>query len=209
VGYPELLRVIEDEADREARELRAAAEREAARVLAEARRAAEADREAVVGRARAEAERAVREAEERHALARDRGLLVERRKLLEGLRSEVATALRAATSPQLDAALLAELLPDVGPGPLEVIVDPGAEDAARRALAALDAGVSARATVRAAPAARGGVTVVSGRLVLDDTFPARLARLWPDLEPELAGVLEASPRTSAAPGGGAGEGEAD
>jgi len=190
VGYPELLRVIEDEAGREEREVRAAAEREAARVLAEARAAADAAREAAIARARSEAERVVREAEERHALARERGLLVERRGVLESLRAEVAQALRAASSPALDAALLAEVLPDAGPGPLEVIVDPGAEDAARRALAALDPDAAARATIRAARAARGGVAIVSGRLVLDDTLPARLDRLWPDLEPELAGILE-------------------
>jgi V/A-type H+-transporting ATPase subunit E len=190
VGYPELLRVIEDEADREEREVRAAAEREAARVISEARRAADAAREAAVARARAEAERVVREAEERHALARERGLLVERRRLLEALRAEVTGALCAASSPALDAALLAEVLPDAGPGPLEVIVDPGAEDAARRSLAALDPAAAARTTVRPAGTARGGVAVVSGRLVLDDTLPARLDRLWPDLEPELAGILE-------------------
>jgi V/A-type H+-transporting ATPase subunit E len=200
VGYAELLRVIEDEAGHEGREVTAAAEREAARLVAEARAAADAARGAVLARARAEAERALREAEERHALTRERGLLVERRALLQALRSDIAAALRAASSPALDAALLAELLPEVGPGPVEVVVDPGAEEAARRTLAALAPAVAARATVRAADAARGGVLVVSGRLVLDDTLPARLERLWADLEPELAGVLEAAPPTPTAPG---------
>ena len=205
MGYPELLRVIEDEADREERVLRAAAEREAAGVLAEARAAADAAREAVVAGARAEAERVVREAEERYTLARERGLLVERRRLLEALRVEVLEVLRAASSPALDAALLAEVLTDVGPGSLEVFVDPGAEDAARRSLAALDPAAAARATVRAAGTARGGVAIISGRLVLDDTLPARLDRLWPDLEPVLAGILEAGPRGSVAPRSGVGE----
>lgn len=190
MGYPELLRVIEEEAGREERELRASAEREAARVLAEAREAAGAARAALLARVRAEAERTVREAEERHGLARERGLLVERRRLLDALAAEVARALPAASSAGLDAALLAEVLPDAGAGPFEVIVDPGAEEAARRALAALDPAAAARATVRAADAPRGGVAVVAGRLVLDDTLPARLARLWPELEPELAALLE-------------------
>jgi V/A-type H+-transporting ATPase subunit E len=190
VGYPELLRVIEEEAGREERDLRAAAEREAARVLAEAREAARSGCEALLARARADAARVLREAEERHGLARERGLLVERRQLLEALAAEVGRALPAAASPALDAALLAEVLPDAGAGPLEVIVDPGAEEAARRALAALDPAAAARATVRAAAAPRGGVAVIAGRLVLDDTLPARLARLWPDLEPELAALLE-------------------
>jgi V/A-type H+-transporting ATPase subunit E len=200
--------VIEEEAGREEREVRAAAEGEAARLVEEARAGAAVAREAVLARARADAERAVREAEERHALARDRALLVERRQLLDGLRVEIAVALRAASTPALDAALLAEVLPEVGEGPLEVIVDPGAEEAARRALAALDAVAAARATVRAAPERRGGVVVIAGRRVLDDSLPARLARIWPDLEPELAGLLEAEPRASSAPRGEAGEEEA-
>lgn len=190
MGYPELLRVIEEEAGREERDLRAAADREATRIVAEAREEARAAREALLARVRAEAERTVREAEERHALARERGLLLERRRLLDVLAAEVARALPAASSPELDAALLAEVLPDAGAGRLEVIVDPGAEDAARRTLEALAPAAAARATVRAAEAPRGGVAVIAGRLVLDDTLPARLARLWPDLEPELAAVLE-------------------
>jgi V/A-type H+-transporting ATPase subunit E len=190
LGYPQLLRVIEEEAGREERALRAAAEREAALVLDEARAAARAAREALIGRAGAEAARTVREEEERHALARERGLLALRRRSLEVLHAETVAALRDASSPALDRALLAELLPEVGPGPLEVIVDPGAEEEARRALAALAPAAAARATVSAAEAPRGGVLVVTGRLVLDDTLPARLERLWPDLEPELAALLE-------------------
>lgn len=190
MGYPELLRLVEEEAGREERAVREAAAREAARVLADARAAAEAAREAVLVRVRAEADALVRAEEERHRLARERGLLVERRRLLGGLRADVLAALAQASSPALDRALLAEVLPEAGPGPLEVIVDPGAEEEARRALAALDAGAAARATVRAAPAPRGGVALASGRLVLDDTLPARLERLWPDLEAELAALLE-------------------
>lgn len=190
MAYPQLLRVIEEEAGREERALRAAAEREAALVLEEARAAARALREEVTARASADAARTVREEEERHALARERGLLALRRRSLERLHAETVAALRERASPALDRALLAELLPEVGPGPLEVIVDPGAEEDARRALAALDPAAAARAAVTAAEAPRGGVVVVTGRIVLDDTLPARLERLWPDLEPELAALLE-------------------
>ncbi|HVI97164.1 MAG TPA: hypothetical protein VM753_24315, partial [Anaeromyxobacter sp.] len=89
----------------------------------------------------------------------------------------------------LDARLLAELLPELGEGPVDVVVDPGAEPAARAALELLAPEVAARARVCAAQAARGGVEVVIGRRVLDDTLPSRLARAWDALEPELAARL--------------------
>jgi len=184
VGYPELLRVLEEEAVREARAVREAGRREAARIVEEAGRAAGAAREAFVARERSEAEGRRRAAIESLALERERTLLFERRKLLEDLRQEIVRRLAAAGSAELDARLLAEVLPEAGDGPLEVIVDPGAEDAARAVLRG-----RAGATVRAAPARRGGVEVVAGRRVLDDTLPARLERAWPDLEGDLAALL--------------------
>jgi len=184
VGYPELLRVLEDEAAREARDLRAAAEREAIRIVEEARREARAAHDALLARERATGEARRRAAIESLALERERALLFERRRLLDDLRAEVVRRLAEAGSPELDARLLAELLPEAGEGPIEVVVDPGREDAARAALAGRPGAV-----VRAAPAARGGVEVVVDRRVLDDTLPARLERAWPDVEAELATLL--------------------
>jgi V/A-type H+-transporting ATPase subunit E len=190
VGYPELLRVLGEEAAREAREVRAAAVQERERILAAARADAAAVREALVARARGEAEARRKTALESIALDRERTLLFERRRLLDELYEEVRRRLAGASSPALDAQLLAEVLPEAGDGPLEVIVDPGAEEATRAALEALSPGIARRATIRAAPAARGGVEVVAGRRVLDDTLPSRLERAWPDVEAELAAILE-------------------
>lgn len=189
MGYPELLRVLGEEAAREARDLRAAAERERERIVAEARATAEAVREAVLVRERAEAGARQRAALEAIAIERDRALLVERRRLLDELRDEALARLAGEGCPALDARLLAEILPDAGEGPLELIVDPGSEAEARRALVALDPAAAARAVVRGAPAARGGVELVAGRRVLDDTLPSRLERAWPVLEAELAELL--------------------
>lgn len=189
MGYPELLRVLEEEAAREAREVRAAADRECARILSEARAAADGARAAVLARVREEAEAHRRAAREAISLERERALLVERRRLLERLRLEALDRLRGAGGPALDAALLAEILPEAGDGPLEVLVDPGAEAEMGRVLAALDPGLAARAVVRAASEARGGVELVAGRRVLDDTLPSRLERAWPVLEAELATLL--------------------
>ena len=190
MGYPELLRVLGEEAAREAREVRAAAVQERERILAAARADAAAVREALVARARGEAEARRKTALESIALDRERTLLFERRRLLDELYEEVRRRLAGASSPALDAQLLAEVLPEAGDGPLEVIVDPGAEEATRAALEALSPGIARRATIRAAPAARGGVEVVAGRRVLDDTLPSRLERAWPDVEAELAAILE-------------------
>ncbi|WP_242341368.1 hypothetical protein [Anaeromyxobacter sp. SG66] len=189
MGYPELLRVLGEEAAREAREVRAAAEREGARIVEEARAAAAAARDSVLARGRVEGAARRRAAHEAVAVERERALLVERRRLLEGLHDEARARLVAEGGAALDAALLAEILPEAGDGPLELVVDPGAEEEARRALAALDAGAAARAVVRAAPEARGGVELVAGRRVLDDTLPSRLERAWPALEAELAELL--------------------
>jgi V/A-type H+-transporting ATPase subunit E len=189
VGYPELLRVLGEEAAREARDVGAAAEREEVRILAEAREAARTAYGALLARERGEREARLRTARESLSLERERVLLVERRRQLDGLRAEILRRLPAAGSPELDARFLAEILPEAGEGPIEVVVDPGAEQAARDALARIAPEVSRRATVRASPAARGGVEVVAGPRVLDDTLPARLELAWPDLEAELAAIL--------------------
>ncbi|BDG06095.1 V-type ATP synthase subunit E family protein [Anaeromyxobacter oryzae] len=189
MGYPELLRVIGEEAAREAEEIRAAGAREAERIRAEARAAAGAASAALLARARAEAAARARLAAEARARERERQLLAVRRRALEALHSDAIAALAGAGTPAIDARLLAEALAEAGAGPVEVVVDPGAEPACRAALERLDPARAAAATVRAAPVARGGVEVVAGRLVLDDTLPSRLARAWPDLEAELAAML--------------------
>ncbi|HET8540299.1 MAG TPA: hypothetical protein VFL83_10555 [Anaeromyxobacter sp.] len=184
MGYAELLRVLEGEAAREAREVRAAGRREAARIVEEASRAAAAARDGLLARERAQAEARRRAALESLALERERALLFERRRLLDELRDEVVRRLPSAAAPELDARLLAEVLAEAGDGPIEVVVDPGREEAARAAL-----GGRPGATVRAAAARRGGVEVVAGRRVLDDTLASRLERAWPELEAELVGLL--------------------
>ncbi len=189
MGYPELIRVLEQEAAREARDVAAAAEREEARILAEAREAARAAFGGLLVREQSAAEARLRSARESFALERDRALLLERRCQLDHLRAEILRRLPAAASPELAARLLGEILPEVGEGPFDVVVDPGAEEAARSALALFSPEASRRATVRASAVARGGVEVVAGRRVLDDTLPSRLERAWPELEAELAALL--------------------
>ena len=193
MSHPALLRILEEEASREAREVRAAAEREAARIVAEARMIAGAAREALLARERASLEARRRAAAESLARDRERALLTERRRHLEALRREVLCRLSRCGCAELDARLIAEVMPEIGDGPVELVVDPGAEDAARAALARLAPEAAPRTAVRAAAAPRGGVEVVTGRRVLDDTLAARLERAWPEIEAELAAQLLGEP----------------
>jgi V/A-type H+-transporting ATPase subunit E len=189
VGYGELLRVLEEEASREVREIREAADRERERIVAEARSAAGAARQALLERERAAAEGRRAAALAAAALERDRTLLVRRRALLDALGAEVASRLPAPAGPGVLARLLPEVLAEAGEGPFQLRVDPGEEEACREILSRLHPELSGRAEIRAAPAPRGGVELLAGRRVLDDTLPARLARAWPALEPELAAIL--------------------
>lgn len=189
MGYGELLRVLGAEASREAREARAAGLREAERIRAEARRAADAARAALRARDAGALDARLRAARGAHATQRERAALAEARASLAAVRAEVERRLPAPAGPEVAERLAAEVLREAGPEPAVLIVDPGEEAAARRALAAAPPELAARTEVRAASAARGGVELVQGRRVLDDTLAARLERAWPALEQELAAEL--------------------
>jgi V/A-type H+-transporting ATPase subunit E len=189
VGYGELLRMLEEEASREAREIREAGARERERILAEARATAEAARAAALAREAAEAAARRKAALEAAALERDRSMLVEQRGILDALRTEVAARLPRPAGRQVLSMLVAETVPEVWDGPVVVVTDPGEEGLVRALLANVAPDLLARAEIRAAAEARGGIEMVCGRRVLDDTLPSRLERAWARLEPELAGIL--------------------
>ncbi|HEY6106978.1 MAG TPA: hypothetical protein VIV59_13420 [Anaeromyxobacteraceae bacterium] len=188
MGYQELLHALEEEVRGEARALGERAREERERILAEARRAAGGARETALARLDADMAAERVRAEARAALEVERNLLAEKRRLLEALRREVLARLPARAGPHA-ARLLAEALGDEPGGPLEVEVDPGQEEAVRALLARDHPGPAARATVRAAASARGGVVVRGERATLDNSLPARLEKAWPDLEGEAAAIL--------------------
>lgn len=189
VGYPELLRVLGDEAVREAAGLRAAGRAEAARIVEAARAAAMEATAALLSRAAEEAGAAVRREADEAAQARARQVLGAQRERLSALRQEVAARLAAAREPGLLARLVGEVISAAPAGPFVLEVDPGDAVAAREALRDGHPEAAGRAEIREAPARRGGVALVSGRLTLDDTLPARLERAWPALEAPLARLL--------------------
>jgi V/A-type H+-transporting ATPase subunit E len=189
VGYQELLRALEEEMRGEARALGEHARAERDRILKEARRAASTSREEALARLDAElaAERA--RAGTRAALEVEWTLLAEKRRLLEALRQEILARLPARVGPEATARLLAEVLADDPGGALDLEVDPGHEEAVRALLARDHPGPAARATVRAAAAARGGVVVRAELMTLDNSLPARVEKAWPDLEGQAAALL--------------------
>lgn len=186
-GYPALFAALSEEVAREAAAIGAAAEAQRDALIAAARQAAAAERDERLARARREAEAARRAALGAEALERERMVFLEQRRQLAALRAAVEDRLLDVADPELLSRLLPELLVELGDGPFTLVVDPGDEDACRRALAGTPE--RARATIAAAPARRGGVTAVMGRRVLDDTLRSRLERAWTALEPELAARL--------------------
>jgi vacuolar-type H+-ATPase subunit E/Vma4 len=118
---------------------------------------------------------------------RDRALLAEGRRQLERLRAEALGRLAAEVTEADLERLVREVLGEAGPVESVLVVDPGSEEAARRVVAAIAPAVVPE--IRAAAARRGGVELVTGTLVLDDTVAGRLERAWPRAEPELASIL--------------------
>jgi vacuolar-type H+-ATPase subunit E/Vma4 len=183
----ELLNVLREEAAREARSLREGAVREAERIVVEARAEAARLREAALVReaeARSSRARATRDTS---GLERERALLVEGRRQLDLLREDALVQLQKAVSPADVERFVVELLREAGPMRGALVVDPGDGATARRALEA--AGMEPMPEIREADAPRGGVELVTGALVLDDTVASRLERAWPRVEPEIARLL--------------------
>jgi vacuolar-type H+-ATPase subunit E/Vma4 len=178
VSFAQMLRALGDEAAREADSLRAGGEAAARGAVEGARAAAAAARDSALVAAR---ERHAARLEEALAAAgreRERALLDRARAALEGVRAE---ALARAIAGPLPEALVTILAAEAAGQDAEWVVDPGDEAAVAR--------LARPARVRAAPARRGGVEVVVGRVTLDATAAARLERVWAELEPELGRIL--------------------
>lgn len=187
MGFDELLRVLREEAANEERALREGAAREAERIVEEARAASARAREAALareGEARATRLKSVGDAA---ALGRERALLAEMRRQLGLLRAEALAALPAAVEDRDVERFVSELLQEAGPVTSILVVDPGVAAAARRAVGSVPG--QPEPEIREAAARRGGVELITGALVLDDTVASRLERAWPRAEPEIARLL--------------------
>jgi len=201
-------REITSDAEKRAQRTRQQAEREAARIVAEAGRAAEQERARMLEEARRQAERAtqVNEARIRQDLTRCR--LVARQQMVDRVRAEAAKALaRLADGPQHEQALvaLAASAVDAMAGDrFRLVLRP--QDRARWGVELADL-VRAEVKTRSGrdvavevadgvAGASGGLIVVGadGREVADQTFAARLERLWDGMRQEVAALLLPEPR---------------
>lgn len=187
MGLDELLRVLRDETALEERRLREDAAKEAARIVDEARGVAARLHVSALARDAEGHSARLRAVHDAANLDRERALLEEGRRQLDRLRAEALERLPEAVTDEDVERLVLEVVREAGPVHAVLVVDPGAEGAARRALEALRPEIVPE--VRQAPRARGGVELVTGTLVLDDTVAGRLERAWPRLEPEIAAIL--------------------
>lgn len=162
-----------------ASEIVAEAEREAEALVATRERQAEANRQAALVRARSSASL---EAASMRLNAQQEAIQTvfrEAEAQIEALRAD------GTRYPRILAALLKEAAEGLRGAPDAVVVNPSDEAAVRQALQ--EAGMNA--DVRTDPATVAGVRVVSGRISVENTLPARLAALRDELASEVAAAL--------------------
>jgi vacuolar-type H+-ATPase subunit E/Vma4 len=190
VPYGDLLAALEAEVREQRLAIEAEARAQVERLAAEGRSLSAAAREEALARARAEGDALRGAARRRAALRTARAELLARDRALEEVRAAAAARLPGRSGPETTQALLAEAMADDDGSPLVVTCDPGHAGPCREWILRNRPGAASRATVREADAVRGGVELAVGdRLGVDDTFPARLARAWPELAPALGRIL--------------------
>lgn len=191
MGYPELLKALEDEVARQIRQIAAETEQTCQRLAAKTCRELAARREDALaaegGRLDEEARRAI----SRARFEQSRTVLVEQRRLLADVRREAERCLPALDDVALLTRLVDELVPELGAGPVELRVRPGREAAVAGDLARRHPELARRATVTGVEAVPGGVVAAfdGGRQLLDNSLPSRLEKAWQQLEGALAAEL--------------------
>lgn len=191
MGYHELLRALEDEVERQIRQIEADADEACRRLDAKVHRELAARRDAALA---AEARRLDDEAQRAVGRARfeqARTLLAEQRRLLAGLRQEAERRLASLDDAALAARLVDDIAPELGDRPVELRVDRGREAAFVDALSRRHPELARRAIVTGVEGLGGGVVAAldGGRQLLDNSLPSRLDKAWQQFEGELAAEL--------------------
>lgn len=191
MGYHELLRALEDEVERQIRQIEADADEACRRLDAKVHRDLAARRDAALA---AEARRLDDEAQRAVGRARfeqARTLLAEQRRLLAGLRQEAERRLASLDDAALAARLVDDIAPELGDRPVELRVDRGREAAFVDALSRRHPELARRAIVTGVEGLGGGVVAAldEGRQLLDNSLRSRLEKAWQQLEGELAAEL--------------------
>jgi vacuolar-type H+-ATPase subunit E/Vma4 len=190
MGYRELLQALEEEVDRQIRELQGEASRQREELLEAARLELAARREQVLSEERRRLKDESARALSRARLEQERTLLGEMRRALAELHREAEAQLTTMNDAELVARLLDEIVPELGDGPVEFRVRDGHEEHLRSHLAQRHPQLLARASISGAPEVGGGlVASLAGKQLLDNTLASRLQNAWLLLEPELATSL--------------------
>ncbi|MBI3047667.1 MAG: hypothetical protein HYY76_05090 [Acidobacteria bacterium] len=191
MGYHELLKALEDEVERQIRQIEADAEQRCQRLDVKVRRELAARRDAAVTAEQRRLEEEAQRAINRARFEQARTLLVEQRRLLAEVRQEAERRLPALDEADLAARLVDEIVPELGDGNVEFRISAGREAAFMHVLARRHPELARRATVTGEDGGGGGVVAVleGGRQLLDNSLPSRLEKAWQQLEGELAGEL--------------------
>jgi vacuolar-type H+-ATPase subunit E/Vma4 len=182
MGYPELARALNEEAERQRAELLAEANRAATDLVAGAHLSAATRREEALARGAVAHAAAMRRIDAGLRLDAQRARLVAAREVLAGLVDEATRRLSGLCDEALALRLCAELRDEIQleGGDWLLTVDARHTEAARRLLGPSIPVVAGEV--------EGALATSSGRS-LDNRLGARLARAWPALEPELVRLL--------------------
>jgi vacuolar-type H+-ATPase subunit E/Vma4 len=191
VGYQELLKALDDEVERQVRQIEVDAEAACQQLQAATRRELEARREAALAEEERRLDEHARQLTGRARFEQARALLVEQRRLLDDIRREAERRLSALNDAGLAARFVDEIAPELGEGAVEFRISPGLEEGFVAALSRLHPMLAQRATVVGEEGLGGGVVAVldGGRHLLDSSLPSRLDKAWQQMEGELSAQL--------------------
>jgi vacuolar-type H+-ATPase subunit E/Vma4 len=191
VGYPELLKALDDEVERQIRQIEVDAEAACQQLQADTRRDLEGRRDAALADEERRLAEHARQLIARARFEQARALLVEQRRLLDDIRHEAERRLAELDDAGLAARFVDEIAPELGDGAVEFRVSPGQEEGFVAALSRRHPALAHRATVIGVEGLGGGVVAVldGGRQLLDSSLPSRLEKAWQQMEGELSAQL--------------------
>lgn len=191
MGYHELLEALEDEVERQIRQIETDADETCRRLDITIRRELTARCDAALAAEERRLEEEAERASSRARFEQARTLLTEERRLLAEVRQEAERCLPALDAAALAARLVDDIVAELGEGPVEFRVSPKRQAAFIEALARRHPELARRASVMAVEGMAGGVVAAldGGRQLLDNSLPSRLDKAWQQLEGELAAEL--------------------
>jgi vacuolar-type H+-ATPase subunit E/Vma4 len=191
VGYHELLKALDDEVERQVRQIKVDAEVACQQLQAATHRELNARREAALAEEERRLDEHARQLIGRARFEQARALLVEQRRLLDDIRREAERRLSELDDAELAARLVDEIAAELGEGAVELRIRPGQEKGFVAALSQRHPALAHRAAVIGVEGLGGGVVAAldGGRQLLDSSLSSRLERAWHQMEGELSAQL--------------------